>query len=177
MVSRTPLRVLIHLKGGSVGVLLWLILLSIFSLTPSRTVYSPPVHQHSAFGRNNVLWIVLDQLHEESLNQGVTPALDAQYKRSIIFENALSDGSNAFQTLASALTGQSIQSMPPLQSHWKTLPELLAFEGYQTLSVVTDKQLGRFANIHEGLIDLDIFHQRCHRIHLRWDCAMRGHST
>ena len=104
MVSRTPLRVLIHLKGGSVGVLLWVILLSIFfSLTPSRTVYSPPVHQHSAFGRNNVLWIVLDQLHEESLSQGMTPALDAQYKRSIIFENALSDGSNAFQTLASSV--------------------------------------------------------------------------
>lgn len=150
IVSRTPLRMLIQPKGAVGAVLLWCVLLSVFSLTPSRTVYSPPVHQHSAVGRNNVLWIVLDHLQEESLHKGSTPALDAQYKRSIVFDNALSDGSNAYQTVASALTGQSIQGRAPLASHWRTLPEVLAFEGYQTLAVVTDKQLGRFANLHEG---------------------------
>ena len=150
MLHRTPLRVLISPKGGIVGVGLWVVLLAVFSLTPSRTVYSPPVHQQSATGRPNILWLVVDHLSSASLHHGQTPALDALYKRSVVFENAFTDGITPFQTLASSMAGRPIQTRPPMNSGIDTFPERLAFEGYQTLGVVTDSNLGRFANLHEG---------------------------
>ena len=64
LMEKTPLRVLLRPKGAFGITILWFVLLTTFSLTPSQRIYSPPIHQHSAAGKPNVLLLTVDGLRK-----------------------------------------------------------------------------------------------------------------
>ena len=150
ILEKTPLRILQTPKGAFGWSILWFGLLTIFSLTLSRTIYSPPVHQNSSYGRPSVMMVVIDGLKVSDLYKGHTPALDAFGKESIEFEQGFTDGGTGFSTLASALVGEPVSNSSPLFESYTTLAERLAFEGYHTVALVSDESVGRFSNLHQG---------------------------
>ena len=91
LLEKTPLRVLLRFKGAVGIAVLWYVLLTTFSLTPSQRIYSPPIHHHSADGKPNILLITVDGLSESWLKSGHTPNLTAMEKSAWRFVNAFSN--------------------------------------------------------------------------------------
>ena len=150
LMEKTPLRVLLRFKGALGITILWFVLLTTFSLTPSQRIYSPPTHQHSAVGKPNVLLITVDGLSESWLTSGHTPNLTAMEKSAWRFVNAFSNSPDRFGGVVSLMASTSTSGQSPLVESMETITERLAYEGYQTHGMVSHLAVGRFANLHQG---------------------------
>ncbi len=148
--TKTPLRVVLTLKGALLLSLGWVGLLVTFSLTPGQRIFTPPVHQRQAIGKPNVLFVVVDGLSKELLQRPSMSNLRALSKNAIVFEQAVSISPSRFQSMSTLLVGSAEPLPTPLLDSEQTLVERLALEGYRTLGVVTHLEVGRFANIHQG---------------------------
>jgi hypothetical protein len=148
--ERTPLRVLLTPKGGIGCASVWFALLLTFSLTPSKRIYAPPIHRENAAGKPNVLVVVIDGLPSDFMKLGATPEITAFKKSVIVFDNAFSNASNRFGGLAALLSSSTKQLQSPLSESMQTLPETMAYQGYQTYGLVSHLTVGRFVNLHQG---------------------------
>ncbi len=150
LVERTPLRALLRPKGALGFLTLWFTLLTIFSLTPGQRIYSAPIHQRSAIGKPSILLLVVDGLSPFMMQDASLPQIRALSHSAIEFERALSNAPSRFGGV-SALLGATDEAMTsPLLDNVQTLPEVLAFEGYQTYGMISHLEVGRFSNLHQG---------------------------
>ena len=152
---RTPLKILLTLKGGTGIFLLLLLIVGIFSLTPGRNIYAPPVHALSANGKPNVLILLVDGLRKDYLRLGMSPAIDSFAQRSVQFEHAFANAPDSFSSVAQMLSGgvsqnSQILSEQVLPDKVVSLAEHFAYHGYQTFALVNKPELGRFSNLHQG---------------------------
>ena len=150
LMEKKPLRVLLRFKGALGITVLWFVLLTTFSLTPSQRIYSPPIHHHSAVGKPNILLITVDGLSESWLKSGHTPNLTAMEKSAWRFVNAFSMHRSIWRY--GIINGIDFNSdgQSPLVESMETLTERLAYEGYQTHGMVSHLAVGRFTNLHRG---------------------------
>lgn len=174
LLEKTPLRVLLRFKGALGITTLWFVLLTTFSLTPSQRIYSPPIHQHSAFGKPNILLITVDGLSESWLKSGHAPNLTAMEKSAWRFENAFSNSPNRFGGIVSLMTSTSTNDQSPLLESMETLTERLAYEGYQTHGMVSHLAVGRFANLHQGFDRFRYIPPKMAAEVLRWGLGNEG---
>jgi arylsulfatase A-like enzyme len=148
--SRTPLKVLPTVKGTSVFYSVLLLLLGVFSLTPGRNIYAPPIKVEQSVGKKNILLLLVDGLRNDHLRKGITPALDALGKRSLSYEKAFANSPTSYQSVAGIFSGHLIEKSGPLSDEYITVAEHLAYHGYQTIAVMNQPELGRFSNLHQG---------------------------
>ena len=174
--EKTPLRVLLRPKGALGITVLWFVLLTTFSLTPSQRIYSPPIHQHSAEGKLNILLLTVDGLSESWLASGHTPNLTAMEKSAWRFVNAFSNSPERFGGVVSLLASTSSSGDSPLVESMETLTERLAYEGYHTYGMVSHLAVGRFANLHQGFDRFRYIPQRCHQKYCAGGWGMKAHS-
>lgn len=111
--------------------------------------------------RPNVLWIVMDTTRADRLGflgfpQETTPFLDAWASRSIIFEQAISDGSWTVPSHASMFTGLSARQhganyhRAKLDPEFTTLAERLRDAGYETAAISNNPWLSGRSHITQG---------------------------
>lgn len=150
ILRRTPLKILLHLKGG-MGIFSFILLVvGIFSLTPGRNIYAPPTHALSAAGKPNVLILLVDGLRRDYLRLGMSPAIDSFVQRSVQFDQAFANAPDAFGSVAQLLSGGASNDKTFLSEEVVSLAEHLAYHGYRTFALVNQPELGRFSNLHQG---------------------------
>ena len=150
LLRRTPLKILLHLKGGVGIFLITTLIVGIFSLTPGRNIYAPPVHVLSAEGKPNILIVLVDGLRKDYLRLGMSPAIDSFARRSVQFEQAFANSPDSFVSVAQLLSGGGSRDVSVLSESVVSLAEHFAYHGYQTFALVNQPELGRFSNLHQG---------------------------
>ncbi len=150
LIGRTPLRALLNPKGAIGFLTLWFTLLTIFSLTPGQRIYSAPIHQRSSTGKPNVLFVVVDGLAPSMIHESTLPQIRALSHSAIEFDRTLSNAPDRFGGVAALLRGKGDFLPSPIPDTVQTLPEVLAFEGYQTYGMISHLDVGRFSNLHQG---------------------------
>ena len=148
--SRTPLKILSSVKGTAALYFIMMLLLGVFSLTPGRNIYAPPVHMETSQGRKNILLLLVDGLRVDHLRSGLTPAIDSLAQRSLSYERAFANAPTNYRSVAGMFSAQMIQEDDPLAESYTTLAEHLAYQGYQTFALVNHPEIGRFSNLHQG---------------------------
>ena len=150
ILQRTPLKVILTPKGTLFLFSIILLVLGVFSLTPSRNIYAPPAHVELAGQRPNILIILVDGLRKIDGTHPNMPALKALQQQGITFENAFANAPTRYHSIAQLFSGQSVHQQPPLQEEYMTLAEHLSWHGYHSIALMNDSDLGRFSNLHQG---------------------------
>lgn len=111
--------------------------------------------------RKNLLLIAVDTLRADRLGsygyqRGTSPALDALFDQSVVFEEAHSASSWTLPSFASIMTSLYSTSHgcwqfdSKLDDSFTTMAELLADAGFHTAAVVSHVFLGRRHGLHQG---------------------------
>ena len=150
LLRRTPLKILLTLKGMFAGFILELLIVGIFSLTPGRNIYAPPTHALSAEGKPNVLIILMDGLRKDYLRLGLSPAIDSFAQSSVQFERTFANSPDSFSSVAQLLSGGKATSSQILSEEAVSIAEHFSYHGYHTFALVNQPELGRFSNLHQG---------------------------
>ena len=148
--SRTPLKIVTSVKGTAALYCILMLLLGVFSLTPGRNIYAPPIHVETSNGRKNILLLLVDGLRVDHLRSGLTPAIDSLAQKSLSYERTFANAPTNYRSVAGMFSAQMIQEDDPLSDSHTTLAEHLAYHGYQTFALVNHPEIGRFSNLHQG---------------------------
>jgi len=167
LLTRTPFKIVIRLRGTAALYGALLLLAVVFSLSPVSGGHADgwiapdrptPLH---LLDRPNVLVIVVDSLRADHVGSytpeaQATPALDELAAEGVLFEQAVASSSDMRASFASLLTSQTpsahgvIDHRTVLAAESTTLSEVLWEEGMITGALPNHDHLARGAGLQQG---------------------------
>ena len=149
LLTRSPLKIVLSLKGGWFlsGVLF--ILSGVFSLTTGpvqRPLKKPESYEQL---KNNILILAIEGLRTEDLHN-VAPSIADLRARSLRFDQTYRDSMDPQKAMIAMLGGQHRWLYKDIDGEFLSLAEILLEEGYHTVAVVNDLQLGYHSGLDQG---------------------------
>lgn len=145
LLTRTPFKIVLRLRGTVALFLAQVVLASVFSLSPPRGVRTDGVlapdkaPSDELLEEPDVVVLAVDALRADALGvAGVTPHLDALAARSVRFEQAIAASSASLPAMASLLssrrpTGHAcVDADHPYTAETATLAQVLSWHGVVT---------------------------------------------
>ncbi len=166
LLQRTPLKILLTVRGTVTLEGLFLLLAAIFSFTPvdfdSLTDLTPERHQPPDLHEHpNIILIVVDTLRADHLGaygetMGLTPALDRLAAQGVVYEQAFASATWTRAAMASLMTStppsvhRTATPMASLPEEQVTIAELLSDRDYITGGLPNDLNVTRSFNFQQG---------------------------
>lgn len=107
----------------------------------------------------NVIFIIIDTLREDCLNEEITPAISSFSKESVVFKNSYTQANNTPRAFPSILSSKypskikwvkKFRNFSPLRDNETLLAEILKDNGIKTLAVLSHWYFDKKRNIHQG---------------------------
>ena len=165
LLQRTPLKILLRVRGTIALEATILLLAAAFSFSPGKSISEsmyPEKHQPpDLIEHPNVLVVVVDALRADHLGSyghpgGLTPALDELARESVVFEQAFASAPSTRASMASMFTGappvahRVISEQSVLPDAAVTLAESLSERTYVTAGFPNDVSVARSYNFQQG---------------------------
>lgn len=165
LLQRTPLKILLRIRGTLALEGTMLLLAAAFSFTPGETSDEsmfPELHQPPDLDEHpNILVVTVDSLRADHLGAygnpaGLTPTLDALSREGIVFEQAFASAPWTRASVASMFTAappaahRVHSERAPLPEHSTTLAEVLSERTYVTAGFPNHIDVARSFNFHQG---------------------------
>lgn len=167
LMQRTPLKILLRVRGTGAFYLTILLLAAVFSLAPVRPMTDFDKHQPPDLEEHpNVLLIVVDGLRTDRIGAyegrpGLTPVMDRLASEGILFEQAFTSSPAARPALATLMTSSppSVHEMDwdrsELPESAETLAEVLSSRTYLTAGFPNSRTVARSQNFQQGFDQFD----------------------